>query len=278
MSMLWYIILLNVVSFYIVSNLNKNMRIKNLHKGHNKITTYLIPGMAPDNNNPFGWLLGDNSPLRGDIRVLSFQNFGYDPRAVAKQLDKDIELIKRQDDVSSRSVDRMLGRHFYHQKRKVVLVSMSMGAQVPLFMACEGVKHVAISPCFGSQNLKLNAYALHWITIALELLVALLGWIAYLPIIKIGNSRFSLALYVDWIYWSTVDLVTGDLQVDGLITSDFDKLIDNKWIYDHVKIRNLYCDRRIHCGHCDIEKHSKAYVYHINSILQVVIDPDLRGK
>lgn len=276
--MLWYVILFNALSFLIIANFNKNMRIRNLHKGHNKITTYLIPGMVSDNHNPFGWLLDDESPLRGEIRELSFQNFGFDPRAVARQLDEDIDLIRRQDFASNHSAKLLLGHHIDTRERQIVLISMSTGAQVPLFMASEKTGHIAVNPCYGSQSLKLNVRTIHWIAIALELLILPLGWLSYLPIIKIGDSYFSPALYADWIYWSTIELVGGDIYVDGLITSDFDKLINNNWIYDHVKILNLYCDRRVHCNHCDTKNHREAYIHHIKSILRVIIDPYLRGK
>ena len=276
--MLWYVILFNALSFFIIANFNKNMRIRNLHKGHNKITTYLIPGMAPDNHNPFGWLLDGESPLRGEIRELSFQNFGFDPRVVARQLDIDIDFIRKQDYVSNSSVKRLIGRHIDTRERQIVLISMSMGAQIPLFMESEKIEHIAINPCYGSQSLKLKVQTIHWIAIVLELLILPLGWFSYLPIIKIGDSYFSLALYADWIYWSTIEIVGGDVYVDGLITSDFDKLINNNWVHDHVRILNPYCDRRVHCGHCDVKNHREAYVYHIKSILRVIIDPYLRDK
>ena len=138
----------------------------------NDATTYLIAGMLPQSDEPFSWLLDENCPIKGGVHVISYQNFGFDPRAAAAQI----------------------GRDIFERGRTAILITMSLGAEITMYLG-EPAKHVAIDPCFGRQSLsRFNNLPAHIVTILLEIGVFVLGWLAYLPIIKSGSKRYTLAL------------------------------------------------------------------------------------
>lgn len=273
--MFFCIMALNILSFTIVANANKHMVFRKIRKGysgHGRSTTYLIPGMAPNNKDPFGWLLDKDSPILGDIQVLSFQNFGYNPRVVARQIERDIRQTRLQDADVDHSTKMPTLLRCSLRRRQIYFITVSMGAQVPFYVVSVNIKHIAISPCFGRQSLlALKPSIIHYFTIALKVAVLLLGWIAYLPIIKIGKDYYSSVLFADWLYWSTID--TGhfnNLHLDGLITGTQDTLVDNEWIRHNVTLLNPLCDHSLNCGHCEMGEHGDSYTMCISKIIKIL--------
>lgn len=251
--MLKYVIvalIANAVSFFIVARLNKHVINHGVWQTNfNETTTYLICGMMPRGADPFDWLLDENCPVEGGVHVIFYQNFGFDPRVAAVQLSSDI----------------------YRKSRNAIFITMSIGAEIPLLLGTQH-QHIAIDPCLGRQSLKrFNGILSHIVAIILEAIVFVLGWLAFLPIIRSGENRFSLALYADWLYWATADLdLEEHVSIDGLITSSHDKIIDSDWLDEHINVRNSRCRRKIPCGHCDVENFGSVYKADLSSILQCV--------
>lgn len=251
--MLKYVIfalIANAVSFCIIARLNKHIINRGVYQTNfNETTTYLICGMMPRSAEPFDWLLNENCPIEGGVHAIFYQNFGFNPHVAAYQISEDI----------------------YRRSRNAIFITMSLGSEIPLLLGTQH-QHIAIDPCFGRQSLKrFKGVLIHIFAIILELIVFVLGWLAFLPIIRSGESHFSLALYADWLYWATVNFNLGDcISIDGLITSSYDKIIDGAWLDEHVHICEPNCKRKIPCGHCDVENFGSVYKADLSSILQYV--------
>ena len=254
--MLKYVIIIalavNAISFFIVARLNKHVINRGVWQtGFNETTTYLICGMMPRSEQPFDWLLDENCPIRGGVHVVSYQNFGFDPRVAANQLGYDICC----------------------RSRNAIFITMSIGAEIPLLLSTQH-QHIAIDPCLGRQSLKrFNGVLSHVATIGLEAIVFVVGWLAFLPIIRSGEKRFSLALLADWLYWATANLsLEESVFLDGIITSSYDEIIDGTWLDERVNAHSENCRRRVPCGHCDVENFGSVYKADLSSILQCVTD------
>lgn len=254
-SMLKYVIIValiaNAISFFIVAKLNKHVVNQGVWQTNfNETTTYLICGMMPRSADPFDWLLDESCPISGGVHAIFYQNFGFNPHVAAYQIGDDI----------------------YRRSRNAVFVTMSIGAEIPLLLGAQH-QHIAIDPCLGRQSLKrFNGILSHVVAIILEVIVFVLGWLAFLPIIRSGENRFSLALLADWLYWGTADLKLEDqISLNGIITSSYDGIIDNNWLSQHIDV-NEHCWRKIPCGHCDIRNFGSVYKADLSSILQYVTD------
>lgn len=248
--MLKYVIfalIANAVSFYIIARLNKHIINRGVYQTNfNETTTYLICGMMPRSAEPFDWLLNENCPIKGGVHAIFYQNFGFNPHVAAYQISEDI----------------------YRRSRNAIFITMSLGAEIPLLLSIQS-QHIAIDPCIGRQSLKrFDNVFYHIVAILLELVVFVLGWLAFLPVIKSGENRFSLALYADWLYWATIDLGLEDpVPIDGLIISRYDDCVNGDWLDEHVTTYNEHCKRKVPCGHCEVEEFGPIYKADLSSIL-----------
>ena len=241
------ILLVNSISFAIVSRSHKELVDTGKRStGPNGSTTYLLcGGIFPSRYENLEWIL-DSRILRGGVHILSYQNFGFDPRIVAEQLECDIRA----------------------KNRFAIFITTSVGSEIPFFMEKRRFAHVAIDPCLGRQSLcRSNSEFAHAVSIILEFVAFLLGWLSYLPVVKTSIGYCSLALFADSMYWATKNFKVEEAAIDGLVISTEDEVIDPDWAEQHIETDKEICKRKIPCRHTDMEIANATYATDLSIIL-----------
>ncbi len=230
-------LLLNAISFTLVAVFNKHLSIKAYIRGSDRATTYLI-GDELSNERLFEQLMLDDNAITGTIKLMSFQNFGFNPMIAAAQLRKDVEATKASDNAP------MTIALNDDLERPIAVISSLLGSEVPIFVMGGDIKHIAVDPCFGCRSLRTkNVGSLQWLSALLQIVVFLLGWLSYVPIIKYSKSgRCSLALYADMFYWTVADVKTENgIYIDGLVVNEDDKNINSEWLFKNVILYDDAC-------------------------------------
>lgn len=203
--------------------------------------TYIVSGLLSRTPEAFDFLLKDWHPERSGITYLEYQNFGFDPEVAGRQLARDIK------------------KHGYYNS---TIISASLGYQVSYYGAMGTTTEIAICPCIGVEAIAPRAQKLLRLVPLGQIAVFILGWLAYIPLIKTASGQnYSLALLIDQ-YAACArhapqhpTLGPGDMWIKAVD----DEILDNNVLYQYFKCTGSV-PYPAEGGHCDFEHHGSQYL------------------
>ena len=152
------------------------------------------------------------------------------------------------------------------------ILGVSVGCKPIVFAGEPGLKRVLINPCTHAKGIiKKYRVLLGFLAPIFKLFCYMIGWIAVIPIIKIGeNERYSLALLSDQLFWSYYgepsDGETDYQNGTGIVLSKNDDYLAND------KISKIYLNAEkivVPTEHANIDNEYDSYLYDeaINNLL-----------
>lgn len=184
--------------------------------------TYCLPGLRADEDVVFDFFeeMADEKRdlVPGGISYLRYEDYGFDPKTIAKQIVEDVKINNYQP----------------------YILSLSIGDQIARFVERElpGVKVIAINPAFNANHLKYDKLVILYMKLALaNFFAALLGWLGQAQVIRTdGNRKLSISLQLDCINCLThSNLSVTTSATKGIIVSYFDALLENKEIVNDFR-------------------------------------------
>ena len=177
--------------------------------------TYCIPGLKADVKETFKFFeqltLQKPNLMPGGLTYIRYNNYGFDPEQIAKQIIRDI-------------------KRFEYEP---YIISLSIGDQIARIVEAEieGLKIIAINPIPNADCIRFDTLFVLQVKLAfLNFLTSFIGWFGELKLIGTnGQARQSISLYLDCLNCqaeSNLEVTTEATK--GLIISRYDKLLDNK--------------------------------------------------
>lgn len=225
-----------------VRAINHRPIINLIRESKNGKMVYLLGGMTCRTEHVFDFILSD-IPEKTGVCHLDYQNLGLDFNYAVKLLK---EFVK------SHPADN-------------TFVSISMGYLFSKAVARASDKQVALNPCIGYYGLRKGFQDKAWLMPWAKTAVFLLGWLAYLPVIKVSHGqRYSIALLIDQLDICSSDdypIGAGDLDPDVLVLSLQDGVIDNLALLSVVNSKTVHhCIDTTHFGVTDNSKMYREFV------------------
>lgn len=177
--------------------------------------TYCLPGIQADPRESFKFLeyltLQRPDLMPGGITYIRYNNRGFDPEQIARQIAKNIKKFEYEP----------------------YLISISIGDQIARLVEqkVDNVKIIAINPATNADSLVLeNLFILQTKLVFMNILATFGGWLGNLKTIYTDDGyRQSISLYLDCLNC----LAKSELQVSskattGLVISCYDSILDNR--------------------------------------------------
>ena len=179
-----------------------------------------------------------------NLYYVNYSYFGYEPEAYALAVHEKCQEVTKQQFSEKKIV-------------KNIAVSISLGDQVVSQVEPMMNDTITINPCT-YRNFLQGKYRIV-ITITKPFLVViknLLGWLGFIPIVKVNYNRFSITLIIDQLL-AMVDHAPTEGMNDYLrnrkiILSEQDQFLDNVAIASYYKKSNIVYIDCAHATTCDI--------------------------
>ncbi len=182
---------------------------------HGGKMTYCLPGIQANPRESFKFLeqltLQKPDLVPGGITYIRYNNHGFDPQQIAKQIIRDINQFEYEP----------------------YIISVSIGDQVARFIEqkVENVKIIAINPATNANSLNFESlFKLQFKLMLMNIFATFGGWLGALRTVCTNSRRRqSISLYLDCLNCLTKsELKVSSRATVGLIVSYFDRLLDNR--------------------------------------------------
>lgn len=181
--------------------------------------TYCLPGLKSTPDSAFKFqeraTIHEDIVMTGGITYVYYEDSGFNPKTIAKQIVLDIK------------------EHHY----RPIIISVSVGDQIARYLEQEidDLSIIAINPAPNNECLKCDVLTLLTIKCVIKnFILASIGWLGQLRLIKTdGKTRQSLNLVLDMencLIRSNLEVTTKATK--AVILSQYDKLLENPDVYD----------------------------------------------
>ena len=208
------VVLFNIVSCFFIHQIcmnDKGIDIKTIREPKSNEAVYLIGGCQSRTEQVFDFILED-IPTASGIYLIEYRNQGFNVWQAANDLDNHIRL----------------------HSHKATIISISLGYQISCIVSNLAKFEIAINPCIGKVSLQPKIKKACGILPVLEVFAFAIGWLAYLPFVKIAyKPYYSLRLLLDQFEICASNQVIKKyvFSPNALILSEYDEIINNDVLY-----------------------------------------------
>lgn len=216
--------------------------------------TYCIPGAQTNPREAFNFFeqitVKYPNLVPGGISYIRYNNYGFDPEQIAKQIIRDIERFEYEP----------------------YIISISIGDQIAQLVANKvpNVKIISINPATNADSLRFeNLFILQVKLAFLNTLATLGGWFGQLKTVHTSTrAKQSISLYLDHLNCLTKSEIKVSTNATvGLIISHYDQLLENREVVLNFSYLNRDQVEIVDTGHANTATGGILYAEKLENLL-----------
>ena len=223
--------------------------------------TYLCPGMLMRSRDAFNFLIEKEGIIKGGITLVEYNQTGFNPRAIAKQISEDADELNY----------------------KLIAIGISVGDQIIRVLdekPDEAGRHtlISINPCDGRSFLQKRWKTTFSILLPIAMVFSfVIGWVANFRLIlgESPSSFFSLSLVLDQL--KSIGLsdknagkIACDTDTECVVLSRRDEFVYNQKVLENYTLLNELNKIFVNSYHSDTVDSGDMYLAEMSKQLEEI--------